>query len=76
MLKVSMSIEMELENEKEAEKLYLSLKPDYSGVDLELHGCRLVIKISNLRPSRARALANSILRLIQLREEIVKLTRT
>ncbi len=65
-VKVSLRLEVSFEEGEDASHFYRALKPDFPELDISLAGDRVSVVLKDLPPSRARALANSILRTVQL----------
>ncbi len=58
------------DEEEEAIIFYRSLAPDFKEFNISVQDKVVRVEIEGLRPSRARAILNSILRIAQLNEEI------
>ncbi len=69
-MKVACRLFIEFDEEKEAIIFYRSLTPDFKEFSISIQDKMIRIEIKGLRPSRARAMLNSILRIAQLNEEI------
>ncbi len=70
MTKVSVKLLIEFNEHNDADIFYKSLIPDFKDFNIDVQGKIVKVELENLRPSRARALLNSILRLVQLDEEM------
>lgn len=64
-----MRLRIKFESEEEAEKFFWAFFPDFSDLGPELNGKSVSLELEE-RPARVRAIANSILRLVQLFDEI------
>ena len=70
MVKVSVNLRLSFESEVEARNFHKVLSPDFRDLDIRLEGRDVEIRLQGLKPSRARALINSLLRAIQLYQSI------
>jgi len=67
-------LEATFERDEDAYDFYRALLPDFKDIDISLEGRKVVVYLPGLTPSKARALANSLLRIIQLYQRISELT--
>ncbi len=74
-VKVDLRVRVTFENSEEASLFYKALFPDFSDVKMNLEGDSVVVDLISLPPSRARALANSLLRTIQLYQRMSEVLR-
>ncbi len=65
-MEVDLRLRIVFENREEASRFYRALLPDFSDIKMGLESNSVTIKLTGLAPSRARALANSLLRMAQL----------
>lgn len=71
-VKIDLNLEATFERDEDASHLYRALLPDYRDA-ISLEGKRVIVRLTGLTPPRARALANSLLRLVQLYQRISEL---
>lgn len=72
-VKVDLNLEATFERNEDASYFYKAILPDFEDIDISLEGRSVVVNLSGLAPSRARALINSLLRMIQLYQRISEL---
>ncbi|MCS7103440.1 MAG: hypothetical protein NZ992_06130 [Candidatus Korarchaeum sp.] len=70
-----MTLRIEFGSEAEAEEFFKSFSPDFNELEPKLNGKCVMIKLEE-RPTRVRAIANSVLRMVNLFEEISDFLRT
>lgn len=70
-----MRLRIEFESEEEAVEFFRSFSPDFREFEPKLDGRSISLELEE-RPARLRAIANSVLRLVQLFSEISALLRT
>jgi len=69
-VEVDLRVRVTFESSNEASRFYRALLPDFSDVKISLEEDSVVIDLASLPPSRARALANSLLRTVQLYQKM------
>ncbi|RDD54136.1 MAG: hypothetical protein BA066_00790 [Candidatus Korarchaeota archaeon NZ13-K] len=75
MARVLITLRIRFEDEAEAEEFFKSFFPDFSDLKPKLLGRDVVVRVEE-RTARARAIANSVLRMVSLFEGISELLRT
>jgi len=73
-VKVAVDLKINFNSEEDARNFYQALIPDFKDFDIKLEGTSVRVRLSDIKPSRARALMNSLLRTLQLYEELERLT--
>ncbi len=74
-VEVDLRLRVTFESNDEASRFYAALLPDFSDVKMSLEGDSVVIELASLSPSRARALANSLLRTVQLYQKMFEVLK-
>ncbi len=65
-VEVDLKLKVTFESGEEASRFYRALLPDFSDIKMSLESNSVIMELTGLPPSRARALANSLLRMAQL----------
>ena len=73
MTKVSVRLLIEFDDRASANTFYRAIFPDFKDLGIDTQENAVKVEIEDLKPSRARALLNSILRIVQLNEEMEEL---
>ncbi len=73
MTKVDINLLIKFDSSEDANVFYRSIIPDFKNFNIEIQENAVNVKLESLKPSRARALLNSILRIVQLNEEMREL---
>ena len=72
-MKINIKLLIEFNEYEDADIFYKSLIPDFKDFNIDVQEKIVKVELKGLMPSRARALLNSILRIVQLNEEMEKL---